>query len=114
MQTEAEKHFDSILAQRRATGRKTYGRGLTHTDAYDWNMMALEEAMDLAQYLAAENLRLRQLMEQARKALLTPSMGLYPDHMEPRIPVSGVPAAGIGDEKQFLIYTTTTGTKHER
>lgn len=113
MQTEAEKHFDSILAQRRATGRKTYGRGLTHTDAYDWNMMALEEAMDLAQYLAAENLRLRQQIEQARRSLSMPPVGLYPDQTEPRFPVAGVPSPSVGDEKLY-IYTTTTGTKNGR
>lgn len=58
--TDAEAHFDALLAERRAKGRLTYGRGLTHTDAYDWQQMALEEALDLAQYLAAENLRLRE------------------------------------------------------
>lgn len=56
--TEAEQHFDRLIAERRATGRETYGRGLTHTDAYNWNMMALEEALDMCQYLAAQNLRL--------------------------------------------------------
>lgn len=63
--TAAEQHFDTMLAQRRATGRKTYGRGLTHTDDYDWNQMAMEEALDLAQYLAAENLRLREKLWRA-------------------------------------------------
>ncbi len=63
--TAAEIHFDKLLEQRRATGRKTYGRGLTHTDDYDWNVMAMEEAMDLAQYLAAENLRLREKLWRA-------------------------------------------------
>lgn len=58
--TEAEKHYDALVATRREKGRETYGRGLTHTDSqYDWTHMALEEAMDLSQYLAAENLRLR-------------------------------------------------------
>lgn len=56
--TEAEKHFDTLIAQRRAVGRETYGRGLTHTDNYNWNVMALEEALDMCQYLAAQNLRL--------------------------------------------------------
>ncbi len=63
--TPAEIHFDKLLAERRETGRKTYGRGLTHTDDYDWNVMAMEEAMDLAQYLAAENLRLREALQRA-------------------------------------------------
>ena len=60
--TDAERHFDKLLEQRRAIGRKTYGKGLDHTDPYDWNQMAMEEALDLAQYLAAENLRLRALL----------------------------------------------------
>jgi hypothetical protein len=64
--TDAELHFDGLIAQRRRKGRETYGRGLEHTDAYDWNQMALEEALDLAQYLAAENLRLRQRAIQVR------------------------------------------------
>ena len=64
--TDAELHFDSLIAQRRRKGRETYGRGLEHTDNYDWNQMALEEALDLAQYLAAENLRLRQRVTQTR------------------------------------------------
>jgi hypothetical protein len=64
--TDAELHFDGLIAQRRRKGRETYGRGLEHTDKYDWNQMALEEALDLAQYLAAENLRLRQRVTQTR------------------------------------------------
>lgn len=64
--TDAELHFDGLIAQRRRKGRETYGKGLNHTDAYDWNQMALEEALDLAQYLAAENLRLRQRAMQVR------------------------------------------------
>ena len=64
--TDAELHFDGLIAQRRRKGRDTYGKGLDHTDAYDWNQMALEEALDLAQYLAAENLRLRQRATQVR------------------------------------------------
>ena len=64
--TDAELHFDGLIAQRRRKGRETYGQGLDHTDAYDWNQMALEEALDLAQYLAAENLRLRQRSIQVR------------------------------------------------
>jgi hypothetical protein len=64
--TDAELHFDGLIAQRRCKGRETYSQGLEHTDAYDWNQMALEEALDLAQYLAAENLRLRQRATQTR------------------------------------------------
>jgi hypothetical protein len=56
--TEAEKRFDDLVAQRRAAGRKTYGKGLDHTDDYCWKLMALEEALDLSQYLMAHIVRL--------------------------------------------------------
>lgn len=68
--TEAEKFFDNVVKERRAKGRQTYGKGLTHTDEYDWNRMAMEEAMDLAQYLAAENTRLRDRIAQQTKAIV--------------------------------------------
>jgi NTP pyrophosphatase (non-canonical NTP hydrolase) len=61
--TETEKDFDqklrSFIDSRREEGRVTYGQGLTHTSEYDWNLMALEEIADFAQYLMAENNRLR-------------------------------------------------------
>jgi hypothetical protein len=68
--TEAEKFFDSVVKERRAKGRQTYGKGLDHKDEYDWNRMAMEEAMDLAQYLAAENTRLRDRIAQQTKAIV--------------------------------------------
>lgn len=68
--TEAEKFFDSVVQERRAKGRTTYGKGLDHKDEYDWNRMAMEEAMDLAQYLAAENTRLRDRIAQQTKAIV--------------------------------------------
>jgi len=58
--TEAEKKFDEIVAEQRRKGRDHYGKGLTWEDglppggAYDWRQMALEEAVDLVQYLVAE------------------------------------------------------------
>lgn len=58
--TRAEQHFDLLIEERRLKGRQTYGKGLDHNDDYDWNQMALEEALDMVQYLAAENLRLRE------------------------------------------------------
>jgi hypothetical protein len=64
VKTIAEEHFDNVLAARRAAGRVTYGKGLDHTDRYDWNVMAMEEAFDLAQYLAAENMRLRDTIRE--------------------------------------------------
>ena len=66
--TDAEAYFDGLVKERRWKGRLTYGGGLEHRDTrYDWNRMALEEALDLAQYLAAENLRLKdQLWRQVQ------------------------------------------------
>lgn len=63
--TIAEAHFDRLITERRKVGRNTYGKGLDHTEDRDWNQMALEEALDLAQYLAAENLRLREQLWRA-------------------------------------------------
>jgi hypothetical protein len=65
VKTLAEQHFDRLINERRSTGRNTYGKGLDHTEDRDWNQMALEEALDLAQYLAAENLRLREQLWRA-------------------------------------------------
>lgn len=66
--TEAEKHFDKLLAERREIGRKTYGKGLQHDDIYCWDQMALEEALDLAQYLATRNLQLLYQMRSNEQA----------------------------------------------
>lgn len=75
-------YFDGLIAQRRRKGRDTYGKGLDHTDAYDWNQMALEEALDLAQYLAAENLRLRQRATQVRD--MVARVIAWPDDVMPQ------------------------------
>jgi hypothetical protein len=57
--TPSEAFYDALVNRRRVMGRITYGTGLDHTmEKYDWNRMALEEAMDLGQYLAAQNRRL--------------------------------------------------------
>jgi hypothetical protein len=58
--TEAERRFDELVAARRMQGRKTYGKGLDHDDAYCWKLMALEEALDMGQYLMAHIVRLEQ------------------------------------------------------
>lgn len=60
--TDAERRFDELVTERRTAGRRTYGQGLEHRDAYHWPTMALEEALDLGQYLAADNLRLRDAL----------------------------------------------------
>ena len=56
--TEAERRFDELVAARRKKGRETYGRGLDHNDNFCWKMMALEEALDMGQYLMAHIVRL--------------------------------------------------------
>ena len=61
--TETEKRFDALVAERRAKGRETYGTGLDHRASYDWAMMALEEALDLSQYLMARVVELEQAIE---------------------------------------------------
>lgn len=60
--TLPERRADEVLEiirEQRRKGRATYGKGLDHRDAYDWQRMAIEELVDAVQYLAAENLRLR-------------------------------------------------------
>lgn len=76
VKTQTEETFDARLADfrqrvdtlvhdRRMTGRTTYGQGLEHMDArYDWRMMALEEILDFAQYQQAEILRLQQKVDE--------------------------------------------------
>ena len=56
--TIAERRFDELVAERRAQGRKTYGKGLDHNGEFCWKMMALEEALDMGQYLMAHIVRL--------------------------------------------------------
>ena len=68
--TEAEQRFDDLVTARRKTGRTTYGRGLTHTDPYDWRLMALEEALDMGQYLMAEVVRLEMALMKVEAAVL--------------------------------------------
>lgn len=64
--TIAERRFDELVAERRAQGRKTYGRGLDHDDNFCWKMMALEEALDMGQYLMAHIVRLEQEIAEGR------------------------------------------------
>jgi NTP pyrophosphatase (non-canonical NTP hydrolase) len=72
--TETEKNFDTRLAAfieaRRKKGRETYGQGLEHGDNFDWDIMALEEVTDFAQYLMAENTRLRETLRSQSQVLL--------------------------------------------
>lgn len=62
--TEAERYFDRVVSEQRSKGREHYGSGLEWRDGageepkHDWQRMALEEAVDLSQYLVAEMIRL--------------------------------------------------------
>lgn len=58
--------INQILDKQNAKGMKTYGHSLEDcpNEAYDWNIMALEEAIDGWQYQVKENLLIR---EQLRK-----------------------------------------------
>lgn len=65
--TDAEEYFDRVVKARRWTGRRTYGGGLEHRDPqYQWQAEALAEALDLAQYLAAQCRRLEDEVAAAR------------------------------------------------
>lgn len=72
--TEAEQLFDDIVKQQRAKGRKSYGGGLDWHDGdgpdakYDWRQMALEEAVDLNQYLCAEICKYRSAVRRMTEA----------------------------------------------
>lgn len=72
--TQAEELFDDVVKQQRRKGRKTYGGGLDWkagdgVDAtYDWRQMALEEAVDLAQYLCAEICKYRHAVSRMTAA----------------------------------------------
>lgn len=66
--TPAEEFVDRVLAEQRAKGRATYGKGLDHRDPLDWRMEALRELADATQYLAAEVLRLQAENEELRDA----------------------------------------------
>lgn len=70
--TEAERILDEVIAEQRKKGRSHYGKGLSWEDGlttYDWQRMALEEAVDLSQYLVAENLRLQYRAEQLERTV---------------------------------------------
>jgi hypothetical protein len=56
--TETERRFDELVAARRKKGRETYGQGLEHNDELCWKLEALEEALDMGQYLMAHIVRL--------------------------------------------------------
>lgn len=75
--SEAETLLDKVIEDQRKKGRRTYGQALDWrsgdgSDApYDWRQMALEEAVDLAQYLCAEVVRLRYNVRRLEQELDT-------------------------------------------
>ncbi len=58
--TLSELLVDSVISVQRAKGREKYGKGLDHADGHDWTQEALQELADAVQYLAAENLAVKE------------------------------------------------------
>lgn len=49
-----------LIAERMEVGKERYGHGLRVDDGHDWAQEALEEALDLAVYVAARLVQLRR------------------------------------------------------
>ncbi len=65
------KKINEWLDERDEKGVETYGQTLTECpdDAYNWNVMIMEELLDGIQYAAKENLRLQKENKQLRERL---------------------------------------------
>jgi hypothetical protein len=53
MADEMNEDILKLITERMAQGRKHYGHGLLKDSGYNWVKEALEEALDLAIYVAA-------------------------------------------------------------
>ena len=64
--------FTKLIDEQCAKGLNKYGTTIDEAknSDYDWNRMALEEAIDLAQYLVKENARLLKRLKDFENALL--------------------------------------------
>lgn len=51
--------FVSVVDKQDRKGMRKYGKTIDDATDYDWNLMALEESVDLNKYLIKENRRLR-------------------------------------------------------
>ena len=49
----------ALIAERMEKGKKAYGHGLLSNAGYDWVQEALEEALDLAIYVSAKLLEIK-------------------------------------------------------
>lgn len=56
---EVIMRFVSIVDEQDRKGMNKYGESIDSATGYDWNLMALEESVDLNKYLIKENRRLR-------------------------------------------------------
>lgn len=65
--------IDRVLDKQNEKGMATYGQTLDDCpdDAYEWNVMALEEMADGMQYMAKENVRLRRLLQAEKTKVKT-------------------------------------------
>lgn len=65
--------INRVLDKQNEKGMATYGQTLDDCpdDAYEWNVMALEEMADGMQYMAKENVRLRRLLQAEKTKVKT-------------------------------------------
>lgn len=65
--------INRVLDKQNAKGMATYGQTLDDCpdDAYEWNVMAIEELVDGMQYLAKENLRLNKQLHAEKTKVKT-------------------------------------------
>lgn len=75
--SEAEQFFDDTVRAQRRKGRSSYGHGLLWQEGdadgpLDFRHMALEEAVDLAQYLTTEVLRQRYQIKHLERLMALP------------------------------------------
>jgi len=65
---EVIMRFVSIVDEQDRKGMNKYGETIDTAEGYDWNVMALEESVDLNKYLVKENRRLRARIKQLEDA----------------------------------------------
>ena len=56
---DCNEEIKVLIAERMEKGKKAYGHGLMQNSGYDWVQEALEEALDLAIYVSARLLEIK-------------------------------------------------------
>lgn len=80
--TSINKDIIKLIQERLEVGRRNYGQDVQLEDTRDWVDESIDEALDLAVYLAAELVRIKQLkvrrdQEEAQDFPLDPYDTLY-------------------------------------